>query len=413
MASRSRRALLQSLALGAVALGGCTGSDLPASTTTNSKRSTTRRTEITTAEVTETTAKTSETTDAQPQTAQCAERWNPHERWSVRTGVSAYPSTVGDGRVYFGSRDDHLYAVDIKTGTVEWRLPRKNPGETPPNHRNGLITFAGEKWIATYDADGRERWSFTPPGEIAVVTDSVAGDANSVYVGASQHSAPSFDVDEVYDRVYAFDRQTGTQRWQTELRPSSKEESTLIPLEVGAGGGCVVVATKEGVIIAFDAQNGSELWWRKVGRHVSTPIVDSGTVFQQAGHTLYALDARTGQVVWQASGEQSPTIGTNTVYCPEDGVLRAFDTRNGQQQWAAEIPDGGCGRHPIIAGDTVYLPVGCVGIGRLDAYDAASGCRRGRFTVESKLATTPAVADETVYVGGQHGEGRMWAISAF
>jgi polyvinyl alcohol dehydrogenase (cytochrome) len=70
--------------------------------------------------------------------------------WFLPTGdaVSATP-TVVDGTVYVGSWDDYFYAVDLRTGTLRWkmRLASQNgitpyPGEKPRNSNSdgGLVT---------------------------------------------------------------------------------------------------------------------------------------------------------------------------------------------------------------------------------------------------------------------------------
>src|SRR2546422_966187 len=42
--------------------------------------------------------------------------------WSFRAGVVETPPLLSGGRVYFGSWDSRIYAVDARTGRLEWRF---------------------------------------------------------------------------------------------------------------------------------------------------------------------------------------------------------------------------------------------------------------------------------------------------
>jgi outer membrane protein assembly factor BamB len=47
----------------------------------------------------------------------------PGVKWKFKTEGEVWSSTVVvGGVVYFGSYDDHLYAVDIETGQEKWRF---------------------------------------------------------------------------------------------------------------------------------------------------------------------------------------------------------------------------------------------------------------------------------------------------
>ena len=54
-------------------------------------------------------------------------------RWRVRTGgtVHSTPAVTGD-RVYAGSGDGFLYAINRNDGTVAWRFDAGNPVHASP-----------------------------------------------------------------------------------------------------------------------------------------------------------------------------------------------------------------------------------------------------------------------------------------
>ena len=413
----SRRATLQALAAGVAALGGCAGGTEPSSqpTATTTKSTTTSpsatATTGTTTDPTTRTTDTDEPTDT-PVATRCDERWNPNALWTVATEVRAYAPTVAGGTVYFGSQDHHLYAVDADSGHVEWRVEHLGGLLARPTVGDGVVTYVGVRSVAGFDAaTGRERWSFAAPREHGKLTDTFGDDGDAVYVGASQHPSPEVAVDVEYDRVYALDRRTGERRWRISL-DEVFGEAQLVPEAVAATDGRVFVRVEDGPLVALDARDGSVLWRHRF-ESAYRPLVTGGdTVYPHTAHELAAVDPATGHVRWTAYADAPPAVTSDAVFAVDDGGLRALDPTDGRQLWRGELPDGGCGLRPAVYDGTVYLPVGCRdGNALLSAFDATTGCRRGSFEVLSANATTPAVTDDAVFVGGLNGEGRMWAVS--
>lgn len=411
MVSRSRRSLLGALAVTTIGLAGCSsdessGSQTPSKTRTPNSEPTASPTPS------ETPTKRSDATPPEtPRDVTCENRWDPHVRWSLRTEIRAYEPTVADGVVYFGSQDGHLYAVNVETGEVRWRVEHRGTLGRAPVVEDDLVTYAGYDRLTTFDATtGEERWSFVPPGEHADLSWSFGVDESAVYVGASQHPSPEIEVEYQYDRVYALDHRTGDHRWRTALEPST-EDGWMVPRHVAATNERVFVSMEKGPIVALDAGDGTELWRRSInGSRI--PVVAGDTVFLATGNRLLALDARTGRVRWRAGCKYSPAVSDGVGHCTLGGILSSFDLSDGHHHWKAEIPNDGCGWMPVVVGETVYLPTDCSdGHGRLYAFDASSGCRKGYFEVRSARPTPPAVIDETVLVGGMNGQGRMWAVS--
>lgn len=411
MPSKSRRTVLASIIGGLAGIGGCLSTNqqttgTPSGSVTPIRTATSTPPPATTEHPTETPRETLRDTE-------CDRRWAPDVRWSFETDVRAHRPVVADGTVYFASQDGHLYALDAPDGQVSWQVPRGTAWNVAPAVADGVVTYAGYSDAAAYDAaTGHELWSFQPPGENATLNGTLGDDGDAVYLGASNHTTPSVAVENPYDRVYAFDRESGEQLWLTPL-------SELVDLQpdvqnVTAGGGRVFVTTgkQNGHLVALDASDGSELWRHTLSYFVGGPVVADGAVYQNAGKRIVALDAATGAVTWRADGEGPPGVDDGTVYCSRDGVLGAYAATGGHARWKAEIPDEGCGNRPRVAGGVVYLPTHCLeGNGKLFAFDAESGCRLGSFELRSQRPTTPAVDGNTVYVGGLRGEARMWAAS--
>lgn len=158
-----------------------------------------------------------------------------------------------------------------------------------------------------------------------------------------------------------------------------------------------------------------------------SPIVADKTVFVgSADGTLYAVDAATGDERWTFETkhriEGSPVYADGTVYVGSyDMSVYAIDAASGEKHWHRDL--GGLIRgSPTVMNGTVFIGVGCHNLacaryaeeanatenGWIYALDAESGETEWRYTVGSEVVSTPAVDDETVYVGAS--DDQMYAL---
>ena len=106
--------------------------------------------------------------------------------WSFETGgvVHASPAVAG-GTIYIGSWDSYLYALDAETGLLKWRF---KAGEDPVNHnQEGFQSSAavadGVVYVGCRDsnlyaldaASGVERWRFGTEGSWVISSPAVTG----------------------------------------------------------------------------------------------------------------------------------------------------------------------------------------------------------------------------------------------
>ena len=85
-------------------------------------------------------------------------------RWRVRTGgaVRSTPAVTAT-RLYVGSGDGVLYAIDRRAGRVVWRFQAGGPVDASPAVAGGLVVAAtsGGRIFAVDQTTGRLRWSMT------------------------------------------------------------------------------------------------------------------------------------------------------------------------------------------------------------------------------------------------------------
>ncbi|MES2150621.1 MAG: PQQ-binding-like beta-propeller repeat protein [Pseudomonadota bacterium] len=199
--------------------------------------------------------------------------------------------------------------------------------------------------------------------------------------------------------------------------------------------GVVYILGRDGVFQALNAVNGAPLWsFRTQGEpgfsaygmfgqplgqamvpdpwdfYQSSPLVHDGKVyFGSSDEHVYALDARTGRLVWayKTGGmvHSSPALaGANIVVGSWDGALYALDAASGQQRWRFQTETEQ--KTSILRGIQASPSVdhGVVYIGSRDghfyAIDALSGAQKWRYDTQgSWVVSTAAVDDSQVYFG--------------
>lgn len=170
-------------------------------------------------------------------------------------------------------------------------------------------------------------------------------------------------------RIFAFDQQKGTLKWQA----NSKAKITAGPAVVD---GRVLVGTDDARVLAYQAATGAFLWQAKVtGPVLSAPQGNRGVVFVHAldGHVL-ALNAENGRQLWDYSANLPPVmlrrgsspafIDNHVIVGLANGKLMALHRLDGQPDWEREIAISkgrsdiqrmvDISADPVVADNTIY-----------------------------------------------------------
>lgn len=126
--------------------------------------------------------------------------------------------------------------------------------------------------------------------------------------------------------VYALDSQTGNLLWKYPV-------NNAIRNSIVAENGIVYVQTEQGSLFAIKASDGSLCWGRQLHVNEESPLIEglvvsNGVVYAGSGLALCALDAKSGDVIWQNSGwnQGDATAATPVV---ADGMLVSFSQSQG------------------------------------------------------------------------------------
>ena len=257
------------------------------------------------------------------------------------------------------------------------------------------------------------KWTFRAAGPI--VTSAAIADGVVYIASLSGH-------------LYAIDRQTGQEKWNFKSSRPIASSPTVVD-------GVVYFVSSAGSLVALDVATGQPKWvyaieyerrFEAQGLHgypparqtipdawdvfTSSPAVADGRVhFGSGDGNVYAVDARTGVLLWKfATGDvvhASPAVVKGVVYVGSwDSRLYALDAETGQQKWAFQGGQDpaihnqvGFQSSPAVVDGTVY-------VGSRDAHvyaiDAATGRKKWDYpTSKSWVNGTPAVRDGLVYVG--------------
>ena len=220
--------------------------------------------------------------------------------------------------------------------------------------------------------------------------------------------------------VRAFDLKTGAVEW-TQPIPYKKKRNAAFGGGVSAGDGRVYADTGDGVVAAFDAVSGKQLWRVELLTPFrNAPTVAGSTIYAiTQDNQLFALSADKGETKWSVSGTVevagllgagAPAVALDTVVVGySSGELNALRAENGRTVWADALARTGrttalnaladIDASPVIDRGRVFA----IGHGgRMAALELATGQR----VWERNFAgiSTPWVAGDFLYAVTLDGE---------
>ncbi|MGD1210288.1 MAG: PQQ-dependent dehydrogenase, methanol/ethanol family [Candidatus Acidiferrales bacterium] len=364
---------------------------------------------------------------------------------------------VGDGKVFFGTNDAFLVALDQKTGRELWKVSVEDPMQCGCNifaaplvvkdkvivGENGSDVAHHGHLSAFYMKTGRLawRWDVIPgPGEkghdtwkgdswkfgggAAWTTGSFDPQLNLVYWGTGNPSPDYYDAERVpgtsqgrdinlyTDCIVALDADTGELRWHYQELPGdimdfdSAYEIVLIDREVqGRMRKILVHVNKSGITFVLDRVTGEFLGVFSTPEVQTwiTGVTEGGEVvgrkYPEVGKTITLCPGTAGAKSWNQVA-YSPRTGF--VYMPINEIC-ADITPNSQPP-----EEGG---FAINAAVELKVPPGRTTYSHVDAWDPVTGKRLWSYPYKYLLlASVLATAGDLVFTGDP--EGDFFALDA-
>src|SRR4030066_1781322 len=243
-----------------------------------------------------------------------------------------------------------IYAIDLNTGSEDWRYPSKVNSKIS-FYANPVLTSDGQLIVPGYD---HKLYSLNP----------ATGSENWIFTGAKNRliSSPLVTQTLIYQpsadgSIYAVDM-TGNKVWVQETGgPLWAQPSTLPDC------GCIYVASMDHTVYSFDASTGELLWQSPElgGSMVGTPAVNPDGILYVGtfGDEMVALDATDGSIQWRFNTEDwvwaGPVLSDNVLYFGDlSGYLYALNSSDGTSLWRIQ-PQNSIVDKPVLLEDKIYL----------------------------------------------------------
>lgn len=341
-------------------------------------------------------------------------RW----RFETKSVVRSTPAVTAT-RVFIGSGDSALYALDRANGHLVWKFAAGGPVHSSPAVARGLVIAATHngRIFAVDESTGRLRWSMqtgpvlpqnlTPAGAWDLYTSSPVLTGETILIGSGDGN------------VYALDLTSGKERWRVKTNGRVRATPSV-------QDGVAVVGSFDGRVYAIDVATGQTRWvYRTEGDSIdlkkagydrraiqSSAAIAGGMVFfGSRDDGFYALDFATGERKWRSSHRTSWVVGSPAVrdgrayIGSSDGhFIQAVDVANGRELWRRRL-DMNVLSSPVLTGDLLVAGAASTSSGRgeLVALDAATGVIRWRLPFGDGVWSSPVVVGGDVYIGSDDG----------
>jgi outer membrane protein assembly factor BamB len=262
--------------------------------------------------------------------------------------VFATPTVVGD-LVHIGSCNGFFRALDRKTGTLVWLHDTREEGGEFEFHGDPLV--AGPLVLTGSDLRiaGSVAHLYAFERETgAVLWKTAVG--NGVTTDLATSDRLLFAV-TLGDELLALDSETGDRIWS--FASGAANDDFVLNASPAVRGARVFFGGLDGTVYALDARSGRLLWKRELGSRISAGLIAAGGGIY-AGTSdgrLHLVDPETGNVVEQIETEGAPTghfalggpclltlLGERALACYARTLERPLWVRAGPKPWTSSRP---------------------------------------------------------------------------
>lgn len=338
-------------------------------------------------------------------------------RFDTDAPLTSSPAVV-DGRLYLGSGDKRIVALDAEDGTLLWEYPSTGPVDSSPAVAGGSV-FVGlrDGRVLALDAvSGELQWEYLTGGIFATSPVVLEG---ILYIGSGD------------GKLYTLDALTGEERW-------AYQTAGHIASDPAINDEIVAVLSQDNYLHIVDKQTGRKRldYHAKFAR--GTPVLSGNRVYTADGLGIVtAVDWRKRELplekkvrwvrtqmwawglgdlpplkglAWAAmlpgnSFVGAPIVSGDRLYvASEERRLHSLDSETGDVVWTFQT-DGWVSSPPTLAKESVLI---ADKFGVLYAVDADTGAEIWRFEAGSAITTSPVAANGMLYITSE--DGSLYAL---
>ncbi|MBP1950583.1 PQQ-binding-like beta-propeller repeat protein [Virgibacillus litoralis] len=276
---------------------------------------------------------------------------------------------VGFGNRFFqgdgirGTEESGVLALDAESGDILWKYNTK--GEvmpTPAFYEGSVYVATGDKHLYKLDpASGDLLEKIEIGSTVSMSSPNITND--TLYVGGSGPLPFTFSAYDLTNEEF---------KWQTEF-PEVFAGLDDVPPAVSDN---IVVTTAltgnsdnpEHWLYALDAETGDIIWQKTLGtgefvknNKSGAPIIYEGKIFvgSPITKTFYAYDLKSGEKLWEYENEvmKAPPVAKDGVvyFSNTKGMVYALDSENGNVVGQKELNGTLAPSGPIIINDTLFV----------------------------------------------------------
>ncbi len=296
------------------------------------------------------------------------------------------------GVIYFGSYDQHLYAVNAASGKLIWKYQTDGGIVSRPAVSEDAVFVGSEdnRLHVVSSRSGSLMWTYYTKGPIRSSPYLAHG---HVFIGSDDFS------------IHAININGGRGIWQIDTIAEVRSTPFVTQDEIYSGN-------ESGEFYCIDFRGGIK-WRYKTKRAVtsSATVADGMVIFCSLDSYIHALDAKSGYLIWRFKMDKgsisSPCVKDGLVYTGSiDGNIYCIKIDNAKEVWRFQTEHQVTGS-PIVLDDALYC--GSVD-GNLYCLDNQTGHLRWKFKTDRPITATPVAGNEAIFIGSTNNQ--FYAIPA-
>ncbi len=364
-----------------------------------------------------------DTSDLPVELTEIDQKFEPKVLWEESVGdgsddfFSRLKPIVAYDKVYSASRAGDVIAFDKKTGKVVWKIDlsdTKNERSFWDSRLSALLSggpVAGLNKIFIGSENGKIYALDAQTGEL-IWQENIKGEI----INAPAIESGIVVVNSASGIMKAFNAENGEELWKVEQDVPALTLRGISAPVIASGG--VLVGTGKGGVNVYLLDKGQQGWSTEIGEPTgstelervvdvdSAPVVFGDKIYAISSRgNLAAIELKSGRVIWkrQYSSYRQIAIYRNTIFLTSvRGHVYALDRVNGIERWSnlALANRGVTG--PVIVNDSVV-------VGDFEGYlhwlNQETGEIVARHEVDSSgIHSTPTVVDNVLYSQSRDGD---------